>query len=239
MIIFPAIDILDNRAVRLLYGKRDQVTDYGMPYERAQHWVSQGAEYLHVVDLNGAFDDSKVNDKTLKELISSIGIPVQLGGGVKSLDKVKYYLEEVGVRRVILGSVCITTPEVAEKACELYGDRIVAGIDAKDNKVCIKGWVESVNETPLQVALRMKSYGCSTVVYTDIARDGALSGVNIDSTVQLQKMSGMDIIASGGMSEINEVSALAKCGVYGVILGRSIYTGAIELSSAIELGKNI
>lgn len=234
MIIFPAIDVLDNRAVRLLYGKRDNVTDYGTPESRAVLWREAGAKFLHLVDLNGAFDDSRINDKTLKNVIREVGIPVQIGGGIKSFDRVKYYIEEVGATRVIIGSALVTNRKMAEQAYSQYGDKIVAGIDALDGKVCIKGWVENVDITPIQLAEQMKELGATTVVYTDISRDGALSGINIDATHEMQEKTGLNIIASGGASNITELDKLNNRGIYGAILGRSIYEGSIDLKDAIK-----
>ena len=235
MILFPAVDVLDNRAVRLLYGKRDMVTDYGTPVERALKWQESGAQYLHIVDLNGAFDDSTVNKKTLVELIKKVSVPVQIGGGIKTLDKIKFYLEEVGASRVIVGTACVTNPDMADKACAIYGNKIVAGIDAKDGYVAIKGWVEKSNLKPLEVALDMKKRGVDTVVYTDISRDGALCGVNIDSTAKLTLDSGMKIIASGGMATLDDVRKVKERGIYGAILGRAIYTGDISLEEALKI----
>lgn len=237
MILFPAVDVLDNRAVRLLYGERDKVTDYGDPAELAAKWAELGAEYLHVVDLNGAFDDSLVNRETLKRLIKDVKIPVQLGGGIKTLDKIKFYLEEVGVTRVIMGTACVTAPDVADKACALFGNRIVAGIDCKDGFVAIKGWMEKSSLTAEKVALDMKERGADTVVFTDISRDGALTGVNADATVELAKKTGMNVIASGGMSSLDDIAKLKKNNVYGAILGRAIYNGNIDLTAALELAK--
>ena len=234
MILFPAVDILDNRAVRLLYGQRDKVTDYGDPVELALRWSDIGAQYLHVVDLNGAFDDSAVNRETLKRLVKELKIPMQLGGGIKTLDKIKYYLEVVGVTRVIVGTACVPAPDVADKACALYGNKIVAGIDCKDGFVAIKGWVEKSDLTAQKVALDMKERGSDTVVYTDISRDGALTGVNVDATAELAKNTGMKIIASGGMSCIDDIKKLMQKDVYGAILGRAIYNGNIDLSEALE-----
>lgn len=234
MIIFPAIDVLDNRAVRLLYGKRDNVTDYGTPESRAVLWRESGAKYLHLVDLNGAFDDSRINDKTLKNVIREVGIPVQIGGGIKNFDRVKYYIEEVGATRVIIGSALVTDRMMAEKAYSIYGDKIVAGIDALDGKVCIKGWVENVDITPIQLAEQMKELGATTAVYTDISRDGALSGINIDATHEMQKKTSLNIIASGGASNISELDKLNNRGIYGAILGRSIYEGSIDLKEVIK-----
>ena len=235
MILFPAVDVLDNRAVRLLYGKRDMVTDYGTPVERALKWQESGAQYLHIVDLNGAFDDSTVNKKTLVELIKKVSVPVQIGGGIKTLVKIKFYLEEVGASRVIVGTACVTNPDIADKACAIYGNKIVAGIDAKDGYVAIKGWVEKSNLQPLDVALDMKNRGVDTVVYTDISRDGALCGANIDSTAKLTLDSGMKIIASGGMATLDDVRAVKERGIYGAILGRAIYTGDISLEEALKI----
>lgn len=238
MILFPAVDILDNRAVRLLYGERDKVTDYGDPAELACLWAERGAEYLHVVDLNGAFDDSSVNRETLKRLIRDVKIPVQLGGGIKTLDKIRFYLEEVGVTRVIVGTACVTAPEVVDKACALYGNRIVAGIDCKDGFVAIKGWVEKSALTAEKVASDMKERGSDTVVYTDISRDGALTGVNVEATSALAAKTGMNVIASGGMSCLDDVRRLiAVKNVYGAILGRAIYNGNIDLTEALGLTK--
>lgn len=234
MIIFPAIDVLDNRAVRLLYGKRESVTDYGTPESRAVLWRESGAEYLHLVDLNGAFDNSRVNDKTLKNVIREVGIPVQIGGGIKSFDRVKYYIEEVGATRVIIGSALVTDRQMAEKAYQEFGDKIVAGIDALDGKVRIKGWVENVDITPIKLAEQMKKLGATTVVYTDISRDGALTGLNIDSTALMQEKTGLNIIASGGAACIDELDKLNYRGIYGAILGRSIYEGSIDLKDAIN-----
>lgn len=237
MIIFPAVDVLDNKAVRLLYGKRDEVTVYGAPVEMALKWQNMGAEYLHIVDLNGAFDDSLVNRNTLIELIKNVSIPVQIGGGIKTFDKIKFYLEEVGASRVIVGTACVTNPHLMDEACAKYGNKIACGIDAKDGLVAIKGWVEKSNLTPIEVALDMKARGADTVIYTDINRDGALCGVNVDATAKLSAQSGMNVIASGGMATLDDVKAVRQKNIYGAILGRSIYTGAIDLKQAIEISK--
>lgn len=235
MILFPAVDVLDNKAVRLLYGKRDQVTVYGTPIEMALKWQEMGAQYLHLVDLNGAFDDSLVNKKTLIELIKNVSIPVEIGGGIKTLDKIKFYMEEVGASRVIVGTACVTNPDMMDKACALYGNKIASGIDAKDGYVAIKGWVEKSSLKPIDVALNMKKRGVDTIIYTDISRDGALSGVNLESTIELSKQSNMNIIASGGMATLDDVKAVKEADLYGAILGRSIYTGKIDLKEALKI----
>ena len=237
MILFPAVDVLDNNAVRLLYGKRDDVTVYGAPVEMAMKWQDMWAEYLHIVDLNGAFDDSLVNRNTLIELIKRVSVPVQIGGGIKTFDKIKFYLEEVGANRVIVGTACVTNPDLMDKACAKYGNKIACGIDAKDGRVAIKGWVEKSLLSPLEVALDMKSRGADTVIYTDINRDGALCGVNVEATAKLSAQSGMNIIASGGMATLDDVRAVKDRDIYGAILGRSIYTNAIDLKQALEISK--
>lgn len=235
MILFPAVDVLDNKAVRLLYGKRDQVTVYGTPVEMALKWQEMGAKYLHLVDLNGAFDDSLVNKKTLVELIKNVNIPVEIGGGIKTLDKVKFYIEEVGATRVIIGTACVTNPDLMDKACSLYGNKIASGIDCKDGYVAIKGWVEKSKLKAIDVALSMKERGSDTVIYTDISRDGALSGVNLNSTKELSDLTKMNVIASGGMATLDDVKKVKEAGIYGAILGRSIYTGNIDLKEALKL----
>lgn len=237
MILFPAIDVLDKKAVRLLYGKRDQVTVYGNPVEMALKWQDMGAQYLHVVDLNGAFDDSDVNKDSLKDIAKNLGIPMQIGGGIKSFDKVKYYIEEVGASRVIIGTACVTNPSLVDKACAKYGSKIACGIDSKDGYVAIKGWVEKSRLTPLQVALDMKRRGSDTVIYTDINRDGALCGVNLQSTADLMRQSNMNVIASGGMATLDDVKAVKKEGIYGAILGKSLYSGSIDLKQALAVAK--
>lgn len=237
MILFPAVDVMDNRAVRLLYGKREDVTVYGTPVEMALKWQDMGAEYLHIVDLNGAFDDSLVNKNTLVELIKKVSVPVQIGGGIKTYDKIKFYLEEVGASRVIVGTALVTDPDLMDKACAKYGSKIACGIDAKDGLVAIKGWVEKSKLTPLELALDMKSRGADTVIYTDINRDGALCGVNVEATQALSEKSGMNIIASGGMATLDDVKAVKERNIYGAILGRSIYTGAIDLKQALQISK--
>ncbi|MEG1964194.1 MAG: 1-(5-phosphoribosyl)-5-[(5-phosphoribosylamino)methylideneamino]imidazole-4-carboxamide isomerase [Clostridia bacterium] len=237
MILFPAVDILDNKAVRLLYGDRNNVTVYGSPVDVALKWQSLGAQFLHVVDLNGAFDGAFDNGDTIKKLVKSVTIPVQVGGGINSLERVKYYLEELGVSRVILGSVCVTNPEIVQQATQIYGNRIVCGIDVKNNKVAIKGWVKSVDITAKELCDKMKEFGVDTIVYTDILRDGALKGVNIDATVLLQEQTGLNVIASGGMSCIEDIVRLKSHNVYGAILGRAIYNDTINLSEALGVCK--
>ena len=232
MILFPAVDILDGRSVRLLHGKRDAVTDYGDPVERALRWAEAGAKFLHVVDLNGAFGDGD-NAATIARIVRETSLPVQVGGGIKSVDRAAYYIEEAGAERVIVGSAIALDPGAADAMCARFGRKIVAGIDVKDGFVAVKGWVEKSTMTALQAALAMKEGGSDTVVYTDISRDGDLSGVNAQATAKLGKESGMNIIASGGVSSLLDIVSLYDLGLYGAIAGKSLYTGALDLRTAI------
>lgn len=231
MILFPAIDIMDGRAVRLLYGKKDNVTDYGLPLDRAKEWIDSGAEYLHIVDLSGAFSgESRINPIIKK--IAALGVPVQSGGGLRTYSDVKDRLES-GAARVILGTLCYSDPELFSRLAADFKEKIVAGIDAADGYVRINGWTENSGERAEEFGKRVKQMGLTTCVYTDISRDGALKGAAVSSTVSLQKNSGLNVIASGGISSMDDLLSLKENGVYGAILGRSIYTGAIKLSRAI------
>lgn len=234
MILFPAVDILDKRAVRLLHGRRDAVTDYGDPIDRAMQWAECGAKFLHVVDLNGAFGDGD-NGSVIAEIVRRTGLPVQVGGGIKNVDRATRYIEDAGAARVIVGSAIALDPQAADDMCARFGNKIVAGIDVKDGLVAVKGWVEKVQMTALQAALAMKERGSDTVVYTDIGRDGALVGVNAEATAELGAASGMNIVASGGVSGMRDLAELSSLGVYGAILGRAIYTGNIDLAEAVAM----
>ena len=231
MILFPAIDILEGRAVRLLYGKKERVTDYGTPLDRAKQWADCGAQYLHVVDLSGAFDGtSHVNG--IIEKIAALGIPVQSGGGLRSRQDVKDRLS-AGAARVILGTVCYTDPELFSELVEEYGERIVAGIDAQDGMLSVKGWTEKSDVSALSFAKKAKAMGVRCAVFTDISKDGAMKGASVAETERMQKESGLDVIASGGIASMDDLYRLRERNLYGAILGRSIYAGAIDLEKAI------
>lgn len=236
MILFPAIDIYKGRSVRLLYGKFDKVTDYGLPIEMAQKWQSQGAEYLHVVDLNGAVGSGD-NLAVIREIVKNINIPIQLGGGARTLDDINRRLD-LGVERVILGTSCYSNPEILEQAIKKFGAKhIVCGIDAKSGKVAIKGWVESVDITPIDLGLKMREFGIQTVVYTDISRDGALTGVNVEACKIMAEKTGLNVIASGGVSSLNDLTDLGKINMYGVILGKAIYEDKFDVATALTATK--
>ncbi len=237
MKLFPAIDILDKVAVRLLYGKREQRTIYGDAVEQAQKWTNQGAEYIHIVDLNGAFDHSNVNKDILVRIRNSTKAILQLGGGLRTLQDIQYAIEHLGYDRIVLGSACVQNPKLVEQTCALYGNKIVAGLDALDGKLKIKGWAQDTLLSPQQVALKLKEYGISDIVYTDIGRDGALVGANVAACKLLQEQTGMNIIASGGIKGYSDIVQLKDAGIYGAIIGKALYEGKIELTKALELCK--
>ena len=230
MKLYPAIDILGGRAVRLLHGKRDAVTDYGDPVDRAKQWLDAGARILHVVNLSGAFDEKNDFSRIL-ERIAALGIPVQTGGGIRSLQVIKERFLS-GADRVVLGTVCVEQPEVLEEAAALYGQKIVAGIDAREGKLAVRGWTVTAEEDAFSFGQRAEGLGLTDAVFTDVGRDGALTGVNVDATVKMAE-TGLNVIASGGIRSMEDLEALKKNNVYGAILGRSIYEGTIDLTKAI------
>lgn len=236
MIIFPAIDIRDGKCVRLLKGDFAQETVFSdQPADMAAKWEAQGAEYLHLVDLDGARAGKSMNLPVVKAILDRVHIPVELGGGIRTLENIKQVLD-LGVRRVILGSVAVQNPALVKEACARYGDRIVVGIDAKDGIVAVEGWGVSGNIDAVALAKEMKKAGVRTIIYTDISRDGTLAGVNVEATAGLAKESGVKTIASGGvksLEDIRAVKAREKDGIEGVIAGKSIYTGTLDLAAAI------
>ena len=231
MKLYPAIVILGGRAVRLLHGKRDAVTDYGDPVDRAKQWLDAGAHILHVVNLSGAFDEKNDFPRIL-EKIASLGVPVQTGGGIRSVAAVKDRFS-AGADRVVLGTVCVEQPEVLEEAASLFGGKIVAGIDARDGKLTVRGWTVTAEEDAFSFGKKAKALGLSDAVFTDVGRDGALTGVNVEATVKMAE-TGLNVIASGGVRSMDDLEALKQHNVYGAILGRSIYEGTIDLKKAIE-----
>lgn len=229
MKLYPAIDILNGRAVRLMYGKRDAVTDYGDPVDCARRWVDEGAEILHVVDLSGAFGEEGGFERVLED-IARLGVPVQSGGGLRSMAEIHRRFR-AGADRVVLGTVCAEQPEVLYEAVQKYGAKIVAGIDAKDGRLAVRGWTQLADKDAFEFGCEAKALGISDAVFTDVGRDGALTGVNVAETVRMGE-TGLNVIASGGVRDLEDLRALKEQGVYGVILGRAIYTGAIRLKDA-------
>ncbi|MGN0823025.1 MAG: HisA/HisF-related TIM barrel protein [Candidatus Gallimonas sp.] len=230
MKLFPAIDILNGRAVRLLYGKKDAVTDYGDPVERAKEWADAGAEYLHVVDLGGAFEGKSSIDFLLEQ-IAKTGLCVQSGGGLRTMEEIDRRFS-AGASRVVLGTVCVTDPALLRAAVAKYGSAIVAGIDAKDGELVVRGWTERAGKSAFEFGREAYALGVRDAVFTDVSKDGALTGVNVAETVRMAE-TGLNVIASGGIRDSDDLHRLRERGVYGAILGRSIYTGAIDLKKAI------
>ena len=240
MVIFPAIDIRDGKCVRLFKGDFAQETVYGdKPEEMALKWQALGGEFLHLVDLDGARAKKPVNLEVIKKIVAAVKIPVELGGGIRTMENIDEGLS-LGVRRVILGSVAVQNPALVKEACAKYGDRIVVGIDAKDGIVAVDGWGVSGNVEASVLAKKMAEAGVKTIIYTDISRDGTLSGCNVEATAKLAEVSGINVVASGGVSNIEDIKALlpyADKGIEGVIVGKSIYTGSLDLQEAIRVAR--
>lgn len=240
MIIYPAIDIHNGKCVRLYKGDLSKQTIFSNnPTYIAQKWENEGAEYLHLVDLDGAFNGKSINIDIIKNIVDSVKIPIQIGGGIRDINTIDYFFN-IGVSRVILGSVAIKSPKVVEEACIKYPNSIVVGIDAVDGIVAIEGWAVTSGATAISLAKEIKNYGISTIIYTDISLDGTLSGVNVDSTVTLAQNTGLNVIASGGVNSIKDINYLKSKeseGITGVIVGKSIYTGHLSLSEAITVAR--
>lgn len=245
MLIFPAIDLRQGRCVRLRQGDPAAETVYGDdPAAMARHWVEQGAEWLHVVNLDGAFGQQAgagqaINLRRLREIRQAVAAPIQFGGGLRGLDDVALALE-LGATRVVLGTAAVQQPDLLAQAIERFGSgRIVAGLDARNGRIATHGWQETSGHDLLALAEALGRLGVLRVVYTDIGRDGMLSGVNIAATAQLAQSSGLRVIASGGVRDLADVGALQQIeaqGVEGVIVGQALYTGALDLRQAIAVG---
>ncbi|MDY5716366.1 MAG: 1-(5-phosphoribosyl)-5-[(5-phosphoribosylamino)methylideneamino]imidazole-4-carboxamide isomerase [Selenomonas sp.] len=242
MIIFPAIDIRDGKCVRLFKGDFNQETVFSdKPEEMAEKWQAEGAEFLHLVDLDGALAGKSQNLATVKKIIAAVNIPVELGGGIRTMENIDEVLA-LGVKRVILGSVAVKNPELVKEACAKYGERIVVGIDAKAGIVAVDGWGVSGNVDVITLAKEMAKAGVKTIIYTDISRDGTLAGVNVEATAKLARESGINIVASGGVKSTADIKALLpyeKDGIEGVIVGKSIYMKTLDLAEAIEIGRGV
>ena len=239
MRIYPAIDIRGGKAVRLYKGDFAQETVFGEPAEMAKKWEAAGGEFLHLVDLDGARAGKSMNLDVVKEMIAAVNIPVELGGGIRTMENIDEVLA-AGVQRVILGSVAAKNPALVKEACAKYGDRVVVGIDAKDGIVAVDGWEVSGDVEVTVLAKEMAKAGVKTIIYTDISRDGTLEGVNVEATAQLARESGIKIVASGGVKSIDDVKALLpyeKEGIEGVIVGKSIYMGTLDLTEAVKVAK--
>lgn len=240
MIVIPAIDLKDGRCVRLEQGLMERDTVFcDSPAEQARAWQEQGAELLHIVDLNGAFAGEPRNRSSIEDIVRAVTIPTQLGGGIRDLATIEAYLS-LGIGRVILGTAAQRNPSLVEDACRRFPGRIVVGIDARNGMVAVQGWAEVTDVSARELASRFEGYGVAAIIYTDIARDGMLSGPNIEATRELAEAISIPVIASGGVSTLADIAglmAIESSGVTGVITGKALYTGAFNLADAIALTK--
>jgi phosphoribosylformimino-5-aminoimidazole carboxamide ribotide isomerase len=237
MIVIPAVDIKAGRCVRLRQGRMEDETIYSdAPEDMAQRWVSQGAERLHLVDLDGAAQGRPVNQEAVRRAASAVSVPVQLGGGIRSLETIETYLA-AGVSQVILGTSAIKDPGFAEAACREFPGRIILGLDARGGKVAVEGWTEETGLSPASVGRRYQDLGISAIIFTDIERDGMESGPNVEGARVLARSLEIPVIVSGGISGIEDVAKVARLaqdGVAGMITGRALYQGSLDLAAAIR-----
>ena len=242
MILYPAIDLKDGKCVRLYKGRMEQETVFNdSPSDQAIKFANDGCEWLHLVDLNGAFAGSPVNSAPVEEILKSVDVPVQLGGGIRNLDTVEKFINS-GVDSVIIGTAAVTHPGFLHEACFAFPGQIVVGLDAKDGDVAINGWAKLTGHNVIELAQKFEEYGVESIIYTDIGRDGMLSGVNIEATVKLSESLKIPVIASGGVSNISDIKALcnvANIGIRGVITGTAIYEGTLDFKAAQQLAKEL
>jgi phosphoribosylformimino-5-aminoimidazole carboxamide ribotide isomerase len=237
MLLIPAIDLKDGKCVRLQQGDMSLSTTFSdSPSATARRWLEAGARRLHLVDLNGAFAGRPVNEPALKAILREVGddIPVQLGGGIRDLDTIERYLDD-GLSYVIIGTAAVKSPGFLKDACTAFGGHIIVGLDARDGKVATDGWSKLTGHEVIDLARKFEDYGIEGVIYTDIGRDGMLTGINIDATVKLAQALTVPVYASGGLAGIADIEALCAVegeGIRGVICGRSIYTGALDFTAA-------
>ena len=244
MLLIPAIDLKEGRCVRLKQGLMEQATVFSdSPAEMALHWRNQGARRLHLVDLNGAFAGVPQNFPAIKEILVAVAkdIPVQLGGGIRDLETIEKYLD-LGLADVIIGTAAVKNPEFVREACKEFPGQIIVGLDAKDGMVAIDGWATVTKHHVVDLAQRFEDDGVNSIIYTDIGRDGMMSGVNIEATVKLAQSVNIPIIASGGLTNLDDIRALCaveKEGVSGAITGRAIYEGSIDFAQAQKLADSL
>ncbi|GAA3994407.1 1-(5-phosphoribosyl)-5-[(5-phosphoribosylamino) me thylideneamino]imidazole-4-carboxamide isomerase [Comamonas faecalis] len=238
MLLIPAIDLKDGHCVRLKQGDMDQSTVFGDPAEMARRWLDAGARRLHLVDLNGAFAGQPKNKGAIKSILAEVGgaIPVQLGGGIRDLDTIERYLD-AGLEYVIIGTAAVKSPGFLKDACSAFSGHIIVGLDAKDGKVATDGWSKLTGHDVADLGKKYQDWGVESIIYTDIGRDGMLTGINVDATVRLARSLTIPVIASGGLSnmaDIEQLCAVEHEGVEGVICGRAIYSGDLDFAAAQE-----
>lgn len=240
MIIFPAVDIRGGKCVRLRQGRVDQETVYGDdPAAMALRWQEAGASWLHVVDLDGAFRRTPGNLESIRRLRQAITIPIQLGGGIRTLETVSLYLD-LGIDRLILGTAALKDPDLVRRACERYPGKIAVGLDARDGLVAVEGWTEVSSRPAVELARELAAFQPAALIYTDISRDGVKTGLNLEATRVMAKQVQIPVIASGGVSSLEDIRALKpleSSGVIGVIIGRALYDGSIDLAEALKVAR--
>ncbi len=244
MLIIPAIDLKDGQCVRLKQGEMASATVFSEdPAATARRWIDAGARRLHLVDLNGAFAGRPVNEKAIMSIIEAVGddIPVQLGGGIRDLDTIERYLDD-GITYVIIGSAAVKNPGFLHDACNAFPGHIIVGLDAKDGRVAVEGWSKVTHHEVVDLAQKFQDYGVEAVIYTDIGRDGMMSGVNVEATVKLAQALTIPVIASGGITNLDDVRrlcAVADEGIVGAITGRAIYEGTLDFAAAQRLADEL
>ncbi len=238
MIIIPAVDIKNGKCVRLLQGRMDEETVFSDdPAAMAKKWEDQGAEIIHVVDLDGAFEKSPQNLSSIKKILETVNVPIQIGGGIRNRETIKMFLD-IGVRKVIIGTEAIRNPQLVKDACELFPGQIIVGIDARNGMVAIEGWTQVTQVSAVDLAKQFEDSGVGAINFTDIHRDGMQSGPNISETRRLAEAVSIPVVASGGVSTIEDIKnllPLEKTGVMGVITGRALYSGTLSLKQAIQI----
>lgn len=243
MLIIPAIDLKDGKCVRLRQGRMDDSTVFSdNPVDMAAKWVDAGCRRLHLVDLNGAFAGKPVNGEIVQEIAKAYpDLPIQIGGGIRSAEIIEAYLA-AGVSQVIIGTKAVKEPEFVTEMCKAFPGHIIVGLDAQDGRVAIDGWAEVTDVMAVDLAKRFRDDGVSSIVYTDIARDGMMQGVNVEATVDLAQQGGIPVIASGGVTNIDDIRALAQVadkGIFGAITGRAIYEGTLDVAEAQALSDQL
>ena len=244
MLLIPAIDLKDGHCVRLEQGDMDKATVFSEdPGAMAAHWISKGARRLHLVDLNGAFAGKLKNESAIKSILKAVGdeIPVQLGGGIRDLETIERLLDD-GISTVIIGTAAVKSPGFVQDACTAFPGHIMVGLDARDGKVATDGWSKITGHEVIDLAKKFEDYGVESIIYTDIGRDGMLSGINIEATVRLAQALTIPVIASGGLSNLEDIKALCAVedeGVVGTIAGRAVYDGSLDFRAAQKLADEL
>ena len=235
MKLYPAIDLKDGKCVRLKQGEFKDITVYcEEPYKVAKYFEQNGAGFIHLVDLDGALQGFSVNEAAIKKIVSSVSIPCELGGGIRTMEDIERVLS-YGIYRVIIGTKAVKNPEFVREAVARFGaERIVVGVDAKNGMVAIEGWEQVSDKTALSLCLMMKEMGVESIVYTDISKDGMLMGPNVSMTKELTEKTGLNIIASGGVSSMDDLRNLASAGIKGAIIGKAIYENRVKVDEAVE-----